>query len=464
MTDFTIILRSLRARLFSTVVTCFTVAVAVGLMLVLLSMRDAGRQAFERGSGNMHLLVSRDQSPLVSILNGVFYAAAPRSPILYSEYERIVAGRPFDYAIPIQLGDSYEARWPAVATSTEFFTGFMPAPETAWKFAQGGPFKKEMEIVLGSVVASSTGHGMGDQIVLTHGSAQSRRAGGEAGEGGSPHVHSEFRYTVVGILAPTGTIHDRAVFTDLNSTWLIHAFDRREREEATSEASPKPGAAEVHGQTGHDQAEHDHDHEAPITLADITALDRKITDIYLRLPTRPGSDVSSSIGPTAAALVRDQSFNPPLTVASPVTEINKLFVIVGSVDQIFVAMAVVVMVSSGIGILLSLYNSMSERRRQIAVLRVLGCPQMRIFGLVITESAVIGAIGAATGVVISVVGCWIVAGVLKERLGLVVRPAFTLDLTLFVLLGTIVLAALAGVIPAILAYRTPVANNLRPIG
>jgi putative ABC transport system permease protein len=452
MTDFTIILRSLRARLFSTVVTCFTVAVAVGLMLVLLSMRDAGRQAFERGSGNMHLLVSRDQSPLVSVLNGIFYAAAPRTPILYSEYEKIVAASPFDYAIPVQLGDSYEARWPAVATSAEFFTGFMPAPETAWKFAQGRAFQKEMEIVLGSVVAASTHHAIGDQIVLTHGIAQSRRTESSGGEGGvAPHVHSEFKYTVVGILAPTGTIHDRAVFTDLNSTWLIHAFDRREREEHAGE---KPGAGDAH----------DHEHEAPITLADITPLDRKITDIYLRLPTRKGSDVSSAIGPVAASLVRDPSFNPPLTVASPATEINKLFVIVGSVDQIFVAMAVVVMVSSGIGILLSLYNSMTERRRQIAVLRVLGCPQIRIFGLVITESAVIGALGAAAGLILSFAGCWLVAGVLKERLGLVVQPVFTLDLTLFVLLGTIALAALAGVIPAILAYRTPVANNLKPIG
>lgn len=464
MSDFTIILRSLRARLFSTVITCFTVAVAVGLMLVLLSMRDAGRQAFERGSGNMHLLVSRDQSPLVSILNGIFYAAAPRSPITYAEYDKIASSAPFEYAIPIQLGDSYEARWPAVATSAEFFTGFMPAPDTAWKFAQGRAFQQEMEIVLGSVVASSTGHKLGDTLVLTHGIAQSRRSGEPTEPGAAPHVHNEFKYTIVGILAPTGTIHDRAVFTNLDSTWLIHAFDRREREEHAAGGADKHDDHAQHDHKDHDHADHDHEHEAPITLADITTEDRKITDIYLRLPTRRGSDVSSSIGPVAAALVRDPSYNPPLTVASPVTEINKLFVIVGSVDQIFVAMAFVVMVSSGIGILLSLYNSMSERRRQIAVLRVLGCPQMRIFGLVITESAVIGAIGAAAGLVLSIAGCWLVAGILKDRLGLVVQPAFTLDLTLFVLLGTVILAALAGVIPAILAYRTPVANNLKPIG
>src|ERR1043166_822648 len=143
MTDFTIILRSLKARRFSTVVTAFTVAVAVALMLVLLSMRDAGRQAFQRGTGNMHLLVSRDQSPLASVLNGIFYASAPRSPILYDEYERLANSAPFDFAIPVQLGDSYQAQWPSVATAPEYFTQFQPAEDTAWKFAQGRAFQKE---------------------------------------------------------------------------------------------------------------------------------------------------------------------------------------------------------------------------------------------------------------------------------------------------------------------------------
>ncbi len=149
LTDFTLIRRSMSSRMFSTVTTIATVAVAVGLMLVLLSMRDAGREAFRRGSGNMHLLVSRDQSPMVSILNGVFYAAAPRSPILFDEYQRIADANPFDFAIPIQLGDSYRAEWPAVATTPEFFTGFSPAEDTPWRFAAGRAFEKEFEVVLG---------------------------------------------------------------------------------------------------------------------------------------------------------------------------------------------------------------------------------------------------------------------------------------------------------------------------
>ena len=36
---------------------------------------------------------------------------------MYDEYERIAGANPYDFAIPVQLGDSYQARWPAVATS-----------------------------------------------------------------------------------------------------------------------------------------------------------------------------------------------------------------------------------------------------------------------------------------------------------------------------------------------------------
>ncbi|HMN42011.1 MAG TPA: ABC transporter permease [Phycisphaerales bacterium] len=460
MTDLTIILRSLKARAFSTTVTAFTVAVAVALMLVLLSMRDAGRQAFERGTGNMHLLVSRDQSPLVSVLNGVFYANAPRSPITMDEYERIAGSGPLEFAIPVQLGDSYEAKWPAVATTPEYFTLFKPAEDAAWTFSKGRAFAKEMEVVLGAAVASATGLRLDDQIVLTHGIAQSRNAS-SAEPGAPPHVHSEFKYTVVGILAPTGTIHDRAVFTNLDSTWLIHAFDRREREEHAG-GTPDEHHND-HGDHGHDHG-HDHEAEAPITLNDITPADRKITDIYIAIATRPGATVSASIGPIAAGLVRDTTFNPALTVASPAAEIGKLFVIVGSIDSIFIAMAIVVMVSSGVGILLSLYNSMSERRRQIAVLRVLGCSRARVFSLIVTESAMIGTIGALAGLALSLAGGLLVAGVLKDRLGLVVHPVYSPPMIGAVVLGTIVLAALAGLLPALIAYRTPVANNLKPIG
>lgn len=451
MTDWTIILRSLRARLFSTITTIITVAVAVALMLVLLMMRDSGRRAFVRGTGNMHLLVSNDASPLVSILNGIFYANPPRRPIPWTQYNEIAAKFPLDFAIPTQLGDSYQGN-PVLATTPEFFSKFQPVPKEPWKLTQGKFFDTEWQVVLGARAAAATGLKLGDQIALTHGSGGSREAGA-AKDAPPGHVHSEFKYTVVGILEPTGSAHDRALFTNLNSTWIIHAFDRRERAEHEHDA-------EQSAEPGHKEEAHDEHEVPPMTVADITDEDRKITGVYLRLITRDGSDSPANLPQIFDMLRRD----PTITVAQPSEEISRLMAIVGNIDQILVGMAGVVMASSGIAIMLALYNSMDQRRRQIAVLRVLGASQSRIFGLVLTESALVGLLGAVVGLVTSLLGVRIVTAIMRDRLGLVIEPLLTPEAAVIVIAATVALGVLAGLIPALMAYRTPVAKNLKPIG
>ena len=152
-----------------------------------------------------------------------------------------------------------------------------------------------------------------------------------------------------------------------------------------------------------------------------------------------------------------------ITVASPANQIERLFSIVGNVDQLFVAMALAVLLSSGVGILLALWNSMEQRRRQIAILRVLGCSRGRIFSLVITESVLIGLCGTALGLVACWVGTMIAADQLQARLGLVIDPRVDLNTLIIVIAGTLMLASIAGLGPALRGYRTPVAKNLRPI-
>ncbi|MDX2132813.1 MAG: ABC transporter permease [Planctomycetota bacterium] len=438
MTDWTIVARSLRVRLFSTCTTVLIVALGVALMVVLLTLRDAGRSSFERGTGNVHLLVSRDASPLASVLNGLFYASSPPRPLRMAEYEKIASLPPVEWAIPVQLGDSYRGAYPVLATTPEFFAKFQPAQGAAWRFADGRAFAKDFEVVVGASAARATGLRLGDSVVLTHGTGGSRAGG---------HVHDEFAYAVVGVLEPTGTIHDRALFTNLQSSWLIHAFDRLER----------AGGHDDHDHEGHDHA------GMPIGEEDLTDADRLITNIYLRVLTRPGSDVSASVPVVMETIRRDPAFvASPLTVAGPLQEIRRLMAIVGNIDQILVAMAAAVMIVSSVGILLALYNSMEQRRRQIAILRVLGASAGRIFSLVMTESAIIGLCGALLGLALGYAGSHLTAGVMRARLGLVIEPALPLNVPATILLMTLGLACLAGLVPAVVAYRTGVAKNLRP--
>ncbi len=438
MTDWTIIRRSMSSRTFSTITTILTVAIAVGLMLTLLAMRDSGRKAFDRGTGNMHALISADSSPLVSVLNCIFYADPPARPISWPKYQQLINTYPFEYAIPTQQGDSYQGL-PVLATTPEFFSRFSPDPEfdpavpqeqqdsSAWILKEGRFFETSFEVVVGSRAASERTINVGDQIRLFHGVETSRKSNIVS----EPHIHEEYPYTVVGILEPTGSAHDRALFTDLTSSWIIHAHDRRIAEDSNASMT---------------------------TEADLTDADKLITGIYARVISRQGRDASSVLPQVLSQLRSD----PTVTVAQPSEEIASLFSIVSNIDEILIAMAAAVMVSSGIAIMLALYNSMEQRRRQIAVLRVLGCNRLRIFGLVLTESAIIGIAGGLAGWLIAFVGTAAVASVLKDRIGLVVEPTFEPQIVYIVLVASLALAALAGLIPAIAAYQTSVAKNLKP--
>jgi putative ABC transport system permease protein len=427
LTDGQIVMRSLRARPLSTWITIGMVATSVALLLVLLGMRTAARGAFDRGSGNVHLLVSADPSPLVAVLNGIFYANAPSKPIAWAKFQQIRNGFPYQWAIPTQQGDSYRG-FPTMATSTDFFSKFEPAAGEPWKLADGRFFERPFEIVLGAAAAKGSGLRMGQQVFLTHGSGASRE-GGEPDEHAG-HVHVEFPFKVVGILEPTGSAHDRALFVDLESSWILHAYDRRER-------------AGIGGTT---------------TAADLTDEDRKVTGILLRLPTRAGSDASAAMQQQFDTLRRDTA----IVVAQPAQQIEKLFEIVSNVDGIFIAMAVVVLFSSAISTMLALYNSMAARTRQIAVLRVLGASRGRVFGLVLTESLMITMAGAAAGVALALFGGIAASAWLKASIGLVIDPSLDPRSTIIVLGGAVALGALAGILPAWRAYQVPVADNLRP--
>lgn len=420
----TIVRRSMSARMFSTVTTVLLVGVSVGMMLLLLSMRDSGRKSFERGIGNMHMLISRDSSPLVSVLNGVFYANPPANPIRWSEFEQLQGSLRFPLVmIPTQQGDSYRGR-PVMATVPEFFTDFEPVVGEPWAFAEGEAFGAPFEVVVGAEAATGAVLSVGDVINLSHGGPRDPNA----------HVHGEFEYTVVGVLEPTGSPHDRALFTDLTSSWVLHAHDRRK-------LAIGP--------------------DVVTTPEDLVDEDKLITGIYGRALGRPGSSGPPAFLPQVLVTLQR---NPNFTVAEPGRQINELFKIVGNIDKILIAMAGAVMVSSAIAVMLAMYNSMEQRRRQIALLRVLGASRGRIFRLVIVESAIIGLVGALVGVVVALVGGVVVSGVLEARIGLVVQPTLDWALTGTVIGATVVLAVLAGLVPAVAGYRTSVVRNLRPLG
>ncbi len=465
MTDMAIVLRSLRSRRLSTVITALSVAVAVAILLVLLTLRDAAANALLRGSGNAHLVVSADSTPLSSVLNGLFFAAAPPRALTMAKVEEVLRSAPFEWSIPMQQGDSYRG-FPTVAADPAIFDRFQPVPGEPFRFREGRALRrvesgKPFEVVVGATAARSANLRLGDSIRLVHGSGSSREGAG--------HVHEEYAFEVVGVLEPTTSAFDRALILDLEASWILHAHDRREAAGATGEGHADGDdhdhehADEHADEHAHDH-EHDHDHahdHAPLTTpSDLTDEDRLVTGVLLRLPTRAGADAPAMLGQVYDLLRRDTS----ITVAQPASEVRRLLSVIGNVDGLFIAMSVAVLVSSAISIMLALYDGMAARRRQIAVLRVLGFSGGRIAGLVLTESALIGAFGTALGVAAALGGSWLGAAFLRERVGLVIDAGLDLRSAIVVAGAAVALSALAGFLPAAAAYRTAVWRSLRPLG
>lgn len=419
LTDWNIVTRSMRSRWFSTMLTVLTVAIAAGLMTLLISMRNAGEDSFRRGTGNVQMLISKEPGELASVLNSMFYAQAPGNPILMSEYNSLRSSYPFAWTTATQLGDSFQGS-AVMGTELSFFESFEPAIGERWELASGSYFDQPFEVVVGSMAAKTHNLSIGDNITVDHGDT---KLGG--------HHHDEFSFKIVGVLEPSATAHDRALFISLESAWIVHAHDRREVE---------MGHAHGHFQT---------------TLNDVIESDRKITGIY------------ASIGERKAAMVQvlaSLRADPSWTVANPATTVGSLFKIVSNIDQILLAMAFAVLCSSGISIMVALYNSMEQRRRQIAVLRVLGASKMRVFSMVLTESAIIGTLGGFAGLILALGAGHLVSGLLHARVGIVVEPSLPIDGYLMIVLLTVGLSMIAGFIPAVIAYRTHVVRSLRPIG
>ena len=113
-------------------------------------------------------------------------------------------------------------------------------------------------------------------------------------------------------------------------------------------------------------------------------------------------------------------------------------------------------------ILASIYNSMNERRREIAILRALGARRGTIFGAILLEAATISALGMLVGFVFFGAIMAGAAGVIRVQTGVVLDPTKFNPVMIWAPVALITLGALAGIVPAIKAYRTDVAEHLAP--
>lgn len=451
--------RSLTQRALASALTGFSMALGVALVVAVLVTYHVVSDSFQRSAGiGYDVIVGAKGGKLQLVLNTVYHLSTPVENIPYSLLHDLKDGRFKPYvtrAIPYCLGDNYDGHR-VVATVPALFAETQYAPGRTYAFSAGRNFEADgyFEGVVGALAAAQTGLKVGDTFRPTHG----------VEDDGQGHAHDAFK--VVGVLEPTGTANDRAVFINIEGFYLLENHAKPVDEPpagsgatpttpASEKPSPPPAKAEApHDDHAHDEEhghDHDHDHDHDHNHEPLPEDQRELTAILVRTSSPAASiQLPNLINEGAAA-----------QAVLPVREIRGLFdAIVSPIQTVLLVLTGLIVVVSGVGILVSIYNSMSERRREIAVMRALGARRSTVRTIVLLESLLLSLAGGLAGWIL---GRGLIAALspaIAARTGVIIGFPPLLPAELALIPALIVLSAMAGYLPAMTAYRTDVAKAL----
>lgn len=458
MSLFKIAWRSIQQRGLASALTSLSMALGVALVICVLVVHSALNRSFMQAGEGYNIIVGAKGWPLQLVLNTVYHLSKPVENIPYSYYKRFKPGGDFAYcidkAVPFCLGDSYQSgdgklSFRVVGTERELFqTGEgrdAPmeeySPGKQYRFAQGRNFDHEgfFEAVIGSVVADQAGLKVGDEFQPTHGVV-------EQGD-----KHDAFH--IVGILAPTGTPNDRALFVNIEGFYKIpkHRKPVEPGSDSKKEDSKKDDhpaeSAPVADASVKEAKEKEHDHE-PVPEAE-----REVTAILVR--SKPAHILNFM------TLTNQINEGLDAQTVNPTMEIYQLFEnLVGPMRLLLLSLAVLIVVVAGIGIMVSIYNSMNDRRREIAIMRSLGAGRSTVLTVVLLESILLSLGGGLAGCLL---GHGIIGGLspwIVSRTGVAIGFLQFDQYEIVLIPGLMILAALVGFLPALAAYRTDVSKAL----
>jgi putative ABC transport system permease protein len=104
-----------------------------------------------------------------------------------------------------------------------------------------------------------------------------------------------------------------------------------------------------------------------------------------------------------------------------------------------------------------------KRLREIAILRALGATRVRILTLICTEAVLLGIAGGIIGIICGHLLCAIGSAYLSRTVGEKINWLTIGHEEWLYLLAVIVMSFLAGLVPAMKAYSTPVATHLTSV-
>lgn len=409
--------KSLCNRKLASILTVLSIALSVSLLLGVEKARHAAEDGFTQTISKTDLIVGARSGPLQLLLYSVFNMGNATHNISYETFQQFKSHPAIEWTIPYSLGDGHRG-FRVVGTSEDFFKHYRFRGDRSVQLQSGRIFEGLWDVVIGAEVERKLKYKVGDEIVIAHGVTK--------GEGIQKHDDKPFK--IVGIMQPTGTPLDRAVYVSLLSLEAVHI-------DWSTGAAPTP-----------DQV---------ITKDQIKADDLKvqtITAFFLRTKSR------------IETLRLQREINTykeePLLAIIPGVVLSELWNGLGYVEKILKIISWMVIAVGLSSMLIALMTTLNERRREMAILRAIGAGLNQITFLLVLESFILTFTGVLLGAAGSVaivlgLGPW-----LESEFGLyLVGPLFT-STELIYLLVTLVLGFLIGLVPALQAQNQALKDGL----
>lgn len=397
MNLFNISWRNVADKPLSSFLSGLLMTLGIAIISLLLLLNKQLDDQFRKNIRGIDMVLGAKGSPLQLILSSIYQIDAPVGNIPLDEAQRLTMNPMIKTAIPLAMGDNYRS-FRIVGTTQKYLDHFGAT------VAQGRLFAGDLETVIGPRVADVAGLKLGDTFAGQHGLDKD----GEA--------HANRKYRVVGILKPTNTVADQLILTPVSSVWAIH-----EHADAAHATEPEGHA---------DQP-------------------REITSMLIQFRN-----------PLGMMLARGINANSKLQAALPNIEINRLFSLLGVGVDTLRGLALVIILISGISVFVSLYNSLKERRYEMALMLSMGATRAQLFGMLLLEGLVLSLIGFGLGVLLSRLGLWLFARGVSSEYHYSVAQFGILPEEWALLAVAIGIGLLAAALPALGVYRMNISRTL----
>jgi putative ABC transport system permease protein len=402
-------LANLKEKKLNSFLSAMLLTLGIGMISLLLLLNKQLDEQFRRNIRGIDMVVGAKGSPLQLILSSIYQIDAPTGNVPLSEVNALKRNPFIKNVIPLSMGDNYRG-FRIVGTTTTYVDHFEA------KIAQGTLFSKPMEVALGSKAAKNSGLKIGDTFASSHG----LDSDGDA--------HHEKEYKVVGIFEPTGSVVDQLVLTGLESVWEIHEH----AEVPATEVTENDPAHE------HEMAEAHHEEEKQVTSA----------LIQFRNPMG------------LLTIPRQVNDNTSMQAALPSIEINRLFSLLGVGIDTLRALALVIIIIAGLSVFISLYNSLKERKYEMALMLSMGATRTKLFLMLLMEGLILAVTGYLSGIIFSRAGLWLFGRAAEQDFHYSIRDFTILPEEIYLLAGALLLGLLAAALPSLGIYRLNISRTL----